>query len=195
MNPQLAARGHCADACWVMAYGHKTQFFMENGGQQKCLDKTLPIRHSYWDTITKRVANQGYRGTFPPWGKTGPAGHQPSISISLGKWKMYCVCSWTVSIRMHHTSQFDGSHTTLLTISLYVTSQFRASTNKMVFWSVVQTHTKCVPDEPAMTHQFGQKIQYLENLIFHMFQPCKVKSRESCERSERKNLSRGSGKF
>ena len=26
----------------------------------------------------------GLRGTFSPWGKTDPAGHQPSISISLG---------------------------------------------------------------------------------------------------------------
>ena len=26
---------------WVMAYGHKTQSFMKNGGQQKCLDKAL----------------------------------------------------------------------------------------------------------------------------------------------------------
>ena len=38
-------------------------------------------------------------------------------------------------------SQFDGSHTTLLTRSLYVTSHFRASTNKMLFWWVVETHT------------------------------------------------------
>ena len=37
----LAARGQRADARWVMAYGHKTQSFMKNGGQQKCFDKTL----------------------------------------------------------------------------------------------------------------------------------------------------------
>ena len=29
----------------------------------------------------------------------------------------------------------------------------------------------------------------------HTFQPCKVKKGKSCEQSERKNLSRGSGKF
>ena len=29
-NP--AARNNCADARWVMAYGHKTQSFMKNGG-------------------------------------------------------------------------------------------------------------------------------------------------------------------
>ena len=36
-NPQ----GQHADAPWVMAYSHKTQSFMKNGGQQKCLDKAL----------------------------------------------------------------------------------------------------------------------------------------------------------
>ena len=30
-----------ADACWVMAYSHKTQSFIKNRGQQKCLDKSL----------------------------------------------------------------------------------------------------------------------------------------------------------
>ena len=38
-----AARGQHADGRWVMAYGHKTQSFMKNGGQQKCLDKALEI--------------------------------------------------------------------------------------------------------------------------------------------------------
>ena len=27
---------------WVMAYSHKTQSFMKNRGQQKCLNKGLP---------------------------------------------------------------------------------------------------------------------------------------------------------
>ena len=31
----------CADARWVMAYSHKTQSFMKNECQQKCLDKAL----------------------------------------------------------------------------------------------------------------------------------------------------------
>ena len=35
MGPQLQ------DAHWVMAYFRKTQSFMKNGGQQKCLDKAL----------------------------------------------------------------------------------------------------------------------------------------------------------
>ena len=34
-------KGQRADARWVMAYVHKTQSFMKNGGQQKCLDKAL----------------------------------------------------------------------------------------------------------------------------------------------------------
>ena len=34
-------KGQHADVPWVMAYGHKTQSFMKNGGQQKCLDKAL----------------------------------------------------------------------------------------------------------------------------------------------------------
>ena len=29
-----AARSQCADTRWVMTYGHKTQSFMKNGGQQ-----------------------------------------------------------------------------------------------------------------------------------------------------------------
>ena len=32
-------KGQRADVHWVMAYGHKTQSFLKNGGQQKCLDK------------------------------------------------------------------------------------------------------------------------------------------------------------
>ena len=31
------------DAYWVMTYSHKTQSFMKNGGQQKCLDKGLYV--------------------------------------------------------------------------------------------------------------------------------------------------------
>ena len=36
----------------------------------------------YCDTITRKVPNQGYRATFTPWGKSDPAGHQPSTSMS-----------------------------------------------------------------------------------------------------------------
>ena len=36
----------------------------------------------------------------------------------------------------------------------------------MVFLWVVQTHTECVPDEPAMAHHLGQRVQNLENPIF-----------------------------
>ena len=36
-----AARAQYADARWVMAYDHRTQSFMKNGGQQKCLDKAM----------------------------------------------------------------------------------------------------------------------------------------------------------
>ena len=61
---------------------------------------------------------------------------------------------------------FDGSHTTLLTRSFYVTSQFRASTHKVVFSWVAQIHIKCVPDEPALTHYLGWRVQNLENPIF-----------------------------
>ena len=44
--------------------------------------KHLPHKAFYCDTITGKVASQGQRGTFSPWGKTDPAGHQPSISLS-----------------------------------------------------------------------------------------------------------------
>ena len=35
------AKAQLADPCCVMAYDHKTQSFMKNGGQRKCLDKAL----------------------------------------------------------------------------------------------------------------------------------------------------------
>ena len=38
------ARTKRADAHWVMAYFHKTQSFMKNEGQQKCLDKALLLK-------------------------------------------------------------------------------------------------------------------------------------------------------
>ena len=34
-------KGQCAGALWVIAYNHKTQSFVKNGGQLKCLDKAL----------------------------------------------------------------------------------------------------------------------------------------------------------
>ena len=63
-------------------------------------------------------------------------------------------------------SPFGGSRTTLLARSLYITSQFKASANKIVFHWVVQTHIECASDEPAMTHHLEQRIQNLENPIF-----------------------------
>ena len=62
-------------------------------------------------------------------------------------------------------SWFDESQTTLLTRSLYETSQFRASTNKMVFWWIEQTHTKFVPDEPVIKHHLWWRVQNLGNPI------------------------------
>ena len=40
-----SCKGQHADKHWVMAYSHKTQFFMKNGGQQKCLGKALITYH------------------------------------------------------------------------------------------------------------------------------------------------------
>ena len=40
-----ATRVQHADTCWVMTYSHKTQSFIKNGGQQKCLDKALIVRN------------------------------------------------------------------------------------------------------------------------------------------------------
>ena len=37
-----------ANARWVMAYSIKTQFFMKNRGQQKCLDKALNLMLVGW---------------------------------------------------------------------------------------------------------------------------------------------------
>ena len=39
-----SARTKRADAHWVMADFHKTQSFMKNEGQQKCLDKALLLK-------------------------------------------------------------------------------------------------------------------------------------------------------
>ena len=50
----------------------------------RCNKNVYPIRHFYCNTITRRVANQGWRGPLSPWGKTDPAEHQPSISMSRG---------------------------------------------------------------------------------------------------------------
>ena len=36
-----SCKGQRADVRWVIAYSHKTQFFMKKWGQQKCLDKSL----------------------------------------------------------------------------------------------------------------------------------------------------------
>ena len=36
-----SCRGQHVEARWIMAYGHKTQSFLRNVGQQKCLDKAL----------------------------------------------------------------------------------------------------------------------------------------------------------
>ena len=41
----------CADAWWVMEYGHKTQSFMKNGVQQKCLDKALLVMLFYYQHV------------------------------------------------------------------------------------------------------------------------------------------------
>ena len=31
-----SCKGQRADVCWVMAYDHKTQSFVKNGGQKNC---------------------------------------------------------------------------------------------------------------------------------------------------------------
>ena len=36
-----SCKDQCVGACRVMAYDHKTQSFVKNGGQPKCLDKLL----------------------------------------------------------------------------------------------------------------------------------------------------------
>ena len=79
---------------------------------------------------------------------------------------MWCVCSRTVKRTMHHLFTIWWITHYLLTRSLYVTSQFRTSTNKMVFWGVVKTHIECDPDESAMIHHLGWRVQNMENLIF-----------------------------
>ena len=57
----------------------------KDGVRSWSMKNIYPIRRFYCDTITKRMANQGYRANFSPWGKMGSAAHQPSILMSLGK--------------------------------------------------------------------------------------------------------------
>ena len=65
------------------SYHQRSSFYASlNWSNNKNRWKHLPHKAFYHDTITRRVANQGYRGTFFPWGKAVPAGHQPSISMS-----------------------------------------------------------------------------------------------------------------
>ena len=51
--------GRHADAHWVLAYGHKTQSLMKNGGQQKCLDKAL-LSHTCHTWPPEMIANWFY---------------------------------------------------------------------------------------------------------------------------------------
>ena len=50
--------------------------------------------------------------------------------------------------------------------SLYVKSQFIASTSNTTFWWALQAQTKWVIFEPARTHHLSLKVQNFENLIF-----------------------------
>ena len=45
---------------------------------------TYHIKYFYCGTITRRVANQSYRGFFYPRGNTDPAENQPTMSMTLG---------------------------------------------------------------------------------------------------------------
>ena len=47
MNPP-SGHGQSVDVRWVMVYGHKTESFIKNGGQQKCLGRAQrPMFPSY----------------------------------------------------------------------------------------------------------------------------------------------------
>ena len=48
-----SCKGQRADVRWVMAYGHKTQSFIKNGGQQKYLHKALRWQ---WDYLSRNFA-------------------------------------------------------------------------------------------------------------------------------------------
>ena len=50
-----SCKDQLADACWVMAYGHKTQSFMKNRDQQKFLDKPLPCMNQISNFPVKSV--------------------------------------------------------------------------------------------------------------------------------------------
>ena len=53
-----AAQSQSVDACWVMAYKHKTQSFMKNGGQQKYLDKALVMEQNRFIQRNKEIQQQ-----------------------------------------------------------------------------------------------------------------------------------------
>ena len=62
---------------------------------------------------------------------------------------------------MHHHLQLDGLHTTLLTRFLCVTSNLEHLLTKWCF-------DECIPDEPAMTHHLGRRLQNLEIQFSHL---------------------------
>ena len=62
-EPQ-AARGQRADAHWVINYGHKTQSFLKNGGQQNCLHKALKKESQTIAKPQKESKNLNTRETF-----------------------------------------------------------------------------------------------------------------------------------
>lgn len=57
------------------------------------------------------------------------------------------------------------SQTNTVIKSLYVPLKQTASKSKFTFWCDVQTHTECVPEEPAKTHHFGLNATNEEKLI------------------------------
>ena len=51
-----SCKGQHVDAQWVMAYDHKTQSFMKNRDQQKCLDKALIHIYILRNSWSKRLS-------------------------------------------------------------------------------------------------------------------------------------------
>ena len=51
----------------------------KDGSRLVIVIKCLVLRYFYCETITRTTPNQGQRGTFTPWLKTNPGGHQTSI--------------------------------------------------------------------------------------------------------------------
>ena len=75
------------EASWLLLPSSVSLLSGDTVQPENTYSSILKVTGQVWEDhniVTRRAANQGQKVTFSPWGKTGPAGHQPSISMSRG---------------------------------------------------------------------------------------------------------------